>query len=121
MSIARRIQDPLIEFAQLCNQDEDILCLKYHPMQVDILCLKYHRMQRYIIRIYHECEDRIEKSVLRIAVWHHEACRVMTNGDPEGQIFLSYPHRNNGFFFLAPHCFFLSKNKLSEVPEYAKI
>ena len=52
------------------------------------------------IRIYHECEGRVEKSVLRIAVWHHEACRVMTNGDPEGHIFLSYPHTNNGFFFL---------------------
>ena len=24
----------------------------------------------------------------------------MTNGDPEGWIFLSYPHTNNGFFFL---------------------
>ena len=53
-----------------------------------------------IIRIYHKCGDRIEKSVPRVVVWHHEACRVMTNGDPEGQIFLSYPHTNNGFFFL---------------------
>ena len=52
------------------------------------------------IRIYQKCEGRIEKSVPRIAVWHHEACRVMTNGDPEGQIFLSHPHTNNGFFFL---------------------
>ena len=52
------------------------------------------------IRIYHECEGRIEKSVPRIAVWHHEACPVMTNGDPEGQIFLSYPHTNNGLVFL---------------------
>ena len=42
-----------------------------------------------IIRIYHECEGRIEKSVSRITIWHNEACRVMTNGDPEGQIFLS--------------------------------
>ena len=25
---------------------------------------------------------------------------VMTNSDPEGRIFLSYPHTNNGFFFL---------------------
>ena len=41
------------------------------------------------IRIYHECEGRIEKSVSRIALWHHEACRVMTNGDPEGRFF--YP------------------------------
>ena len=40
-------------------------------------------------RIYHECESRIEKSVQRMAVWHHEACQVMTNGDPEGQLFLS--------------------------------
>ena len=24
------------------------------------------------------------------AVWHHEACRVMTNGYPEGRIFLTF-------------------------------
>ena len=40
-----------------------------------------------IIRIYHECEGRIEKSVSKITAWHHEACRVMTNGDPEGRFF----------------------------------
>ena len=52
------------------------------------------------IRIYHGCEGKIEKAVPRIAVWHHEACRVMTNGDPEGRIFLSYPDTNNGFLFV---------------------
>ena len=41
------------------------------------------------IGIYHKCDVRIEKSVPRFAVWHHEACRVMTNGDLEGRIFLS--------------------------------
>ena len=41
------------------------------------------------IRIYHESEGRIEKSVTGIAVCHHEACLVMTNSDPEGRIFLS--------------------------------
>ena len=45
-----------------------------------------------IIRIYHECKGRIEKSILGITVWHHEACWVMTNGDFEGRIFLSNPH-----------------------------
>ena len=55
---------------------------------------------RDAIRIHHECKGRIERSVPRIAFWHHEVCRVMTNGDPEGRIFLSYPHTNNGFFFL---------------------
>ena len=57
------------------------------------------------IRIYHKCEGRIEKSVPRITVWHHEACRVMTNSDPEEQNFLSYPHMNNGFFSCSPGFF----------------
>ena len=35
------------------------------------------------IRIDHECEDWIERSVPRITDWHHEACCVMQNGDPE--------------------------------------
>ena len=60
----------------------------------------WHHEACRAIRIYHECEGGIEKIVPRIAVWHHEACRVMTNGDPKGQIFLSYPHTNNGLFFL---------------------
>ena len=51
-------------------------------------------------------EGRIEKSVTRVAVWYHEVCRVMTNGDPEGRIFLSYPHMIMDFF-LAHHCFYL--------------
>ena len=61
-----------------------------------------------IIRIYHECEGRIEKSALRIADWHHEACRVMTNGDHEGWIFLSYPHTHDRFFFLLTTVMFIS-------------
>ena len=32
---------------------------------------------------------------------------MMTNGDPEGRIFLSYPHTNNGFFFLRTTVFFI--------------
>ncbi|OAD54023.1 Transcription elongation factor SPT6 [Eufriesea mexicana] len=33
ISLARRLQDPLLEFSQLCTVDEEILCLKYHPLQ----------------------------------------------------------------------------------------
>ena len=40
-----------------------------------------------IIRIYHEYECKIEYSIQRIAVWHHEARPVMTNGDREGRVF----------------------------------
>ena len=36
------------------------------------------------MRIYHEYDCRIDKSVPRITVWHHEVCRVTTNGDCEG-------------------------------------
>ena len=46
---------------------------------------------------------------------------MMTNGDPEGRIFLSFPHTNNGFFFLPISDFFIYLFKLPEVPEYAKI
>uniref|UniRef100_U3I284 Transcription elongation factor SPT6 n=1 Tax=Anas platyrhynchos platyrhynchos TaxID=8840 RepID=U3I284_ANAPP len=37
VSLARRIQDPLIEFAQVCSSDEDILCLKLHPLQEHVV------------------------------------------------------------------------------------
>uniref|UniRef100_A0A2M3YZ36 Transcription elongation factor SPT6 n=1 Tax=Anopheles braziliensis TaxID=58242 RepID=A0A2M3YZ36_9DIPT len=33
ISLARRVQDPLVEFSQLCNADEEILCLRYHSLQ----------------------------------------------------------------------------------------
>ena len=33
ISVARRIQDPLVEFSQLCGAENDILCLRYHPLQ----------------------------------------------------------------------------------------
>ena len=52
------------------------------------------------IRIHHECQGGIEKSVPMIMDWHHEACRVMTNSDRERWIFVSHPHMNNEFFFL---------------------
>ena len=59
-----------------------------------------------IIRTYHKCEGGIEKSVPKITVWHHKACRVMTNADPEGRIFLSHPQTNNGIilFLLITDC-----------------
>ena len=55
-----------------------------------------------IIKIDHECEGGMEKSVPRIADWHNEAFRVMTNGDHEGRNFLSHPHTNNGYLSFTP-------------------
>lgn len=37
VSLARCIQDPLMEFAQVCGSSEDILCLKFHPLQEHVL------------------------------------------------------------------------------------
>ena len=34
------------------------------------------------IRILHECQVRIDKSVLRVTFWHHEARQVIPNCDP---------------------------------------
>ena len=52
------------------------------------------------IRLYHECEGWIEKSVLSITNWNHKACQVMTNVDCEGRIFLSRPQTMKVLFFL---------------------
>lgn len=37
ISLARRLQDPLTEYSQLCTTDEEILCLRFHPLQVGYL------------------------------------------------------------------------------------
>ncbi|XP_050511669.1 transcription elongation factor SPT6 isoform X2 [Diabrotica virgifera virgifera] len=49
ISLARRMQDPLVEFSQLCNSDEEILSLRFHPLQeqvqkeelLEALCLEF--------------------------------------------------------------------------------
>ena len=50
---------------------------------------------------------------------------MMTKGDPEGRIFLSYPQTNHRFFFLAYnwfiYLFIFFQKKLEEVTEYAKM
>ena len=67
---------------------ETLSCNDYNLIAAILFCSSYCLMS-LSIRIYHECEGRIEKSVPRIAVWHHEACRVMTNGIPRDGFF--YP------------------------------
>ena len=66
------------------------------------------------IIIYPKGEGQIEKSVWRITLWHHEFCRVMTNGESEGQIFLSTSDTYHGFIFILTSWFpILFKNKTS--------
>ena len=78
-----------------------------------------------MIRIYHECEGGIEKSVRTITDWYHEIGRVMTNGDHEGRIFLFHPHTNNRFFSCSPlnASFYIGNTwkRLPENPEYAEM
>ena len=38
ISLARRLQDPLIEFCQAFNDDDDLLCLSLHAAQ-DMVCV----------------------------------------------------------------------------------
>ena len=57
------------------------------------------------IRIYHECEGRIEKYVPRITVWHHEACRLMTNCDPRDRFFNPTLTRIMDYFSCSPVLF----------------
>ena len=79
------------------------------------------------VRIYHECEGGIEKSVPRITDWHHEASQAMTIHDFEGWVFLSHPHTNNRFFFLLTtmYCILYWKSinvqSLPESPEFVEM
>ena len=63
------LRSSLIRLNSVCFQSKNILecncssCKKSGPKNIG-----------RIIRIYHECEGRIEKSILRISVWHQEAC-----------------------------------------------
>ena len=61
----------------------------------------------------------------RVIDWHHEACRVMTNGDCEGRIIQSHPHLNNVFFFLLTTKYFIyywkNINKTSKNTEFAEL
>ena len=34
VSLGRRIQDPITEFAALCIEEDELLCLRLHPFQV---------------------------------------------------------------------------------------
>ena len=36
VSLGRRIQDPLTEFAALCVEEDELLCLRLHPYQVKL-------------------------------------------------------------------------------------
>ena len=52
---------------------------------LEILRIWYNKITASLLmvylRFYHGYEWQIEKSILRITVWHHEACRMMTNDD----------------------------------------
>ena len=53
-------------------------------------------------------------STCRVTVWHHKACWVMPNSDPEGQI-LSTPNSHERFFFCTSFLFSLLLITFNEV------
>ena len=71
------------------------IMLMVHIVEVILSCLMSGN-----IRIYHECG--IEKSIPRITVWHHEACRVMTNYDRENVFFYPILTRKMNYVSCSP-------------------
>lgn len=57
VSLARRLLDPLIEFSQLCTPDEEILCLKYHPLQ------QYLPNEELLDSLYLEFVNRVNEGM----------------------------------------------------------
>ena len=58
------------------------------------------------IRISHEYEGRIEKSVLRFTVWQHKACGVMKNGDLRDRFFYPTLTRIMDYLSCSPFFFY---------------
>ena len=54
------------------------------------------------IRILHECQVWIDKSVPRVTFWHHEARRVMPNCDPRDRFVYPYLTRIMDSFSCSP-------------------
>ena len=76
VSLARRIQDPLLEFSQLCNPDEELLNLRFHPLQ-DLLNQNELLEQLYIEFVNRTNEVGVDLNVA-----------------------LAYPHKQNLVQFL---------------------
>ena len=60
------------------------------------------KLKREIIRILHECQVWIDKSVPRVTFWHHEARRVMPNCDPRDRFVYPYLTRMMDSFSCTP-------------------
>ena len=43
----------------------------------------YPHMEKYIKNLFYGCEVQIENSVIKVTVWHQEACQVMQNSYPK--------------------------------------
>ena len=52
---------------------------------------KRDTVPRVVLRTFNGCEVRIDTSITRVTVRHHEACRVMANSYPEWQNFQFIP------------------------------
>ena len=57
--------------------------------------------------IYERFEGRLEKSIPRITVWHHEACQVMTNGDLRDSFFYLSLTQIMDYFSCSPLLLFI--------------
>ena len=71
------------------------LCKTKHSQLIYFL----HKKKHDIVRIFHGCEVRIEKSFWGSLFGITRLCQVMPNSDSEGQIFLSAPNNHDRFFF----------------------
>ena len=62
--------------------DEFLIPSKNRTLKALLVSFKENVYPRFDeIRIHRKCEGAIEKSLQTITVWHHEACRMMTNAD----------------------------------------
>jgi transcription elongation factor SPT6 len=57
ISLARRLQDPLLEFTQLCTPDEELVCVKFHSLQDHVT--KDDTKDEYLLALYEEIINQV--------------------------------------------------------------
>ena len=72
-----------LKMVYLYQAKSQAINMKYHSFPSLHVFLHY-------IRILHECQVWIDKSVPRVTVWHHEARRVIPNCDPRDRFVYPY-------------------------------
>lgn len=85
------MQDPLLEFSQLCSQDEDLLCLRFHPLQVGATPSVFRRSASHDFLAFQDQVDKDQLLTSLIEEFVFRSCEVGVDINKA----IAHPHTAN--------------------------